>query len=142
MLKHVVASSAESETTAVFHNTQITLLIYYMLTCRGHKQLLMPTIKPQRISSKITLQKNARNIGICVFAGCEIRPSINIFIFIGRNLNIIWLISLQNHILSNIISLTVLNMFLKCYVYLSWRGVLGYDNYLKTNLKWRQSKNP
>ena len=42
LLKHVVTSAAEAETSAIFHNTKIGIWIKKMLTALGHPQNIIP----------------------------------------------------------------------------------------------------
>ena len=57
MLRHIVASSAESEIYGIFHTTQVAIPLRYIITQKGHPQPATP-LKTGNATSKSFVHGN------------------------------------------------------------------------------------
>ena len=69
MLCHIVASSAEAETSGVLHYSQVAIPVRYIITQIGHTQPATP-LKTDNGTVNLISLKRRKNCGICCSIGC------------------------------------------------------------------------
>ena len=72
-LKHVVASAAEAETSALFHNAQNAIPLQHLLTAMGHPQPPTPIKTDNQVANAFVHTKacnlRSRKYGTCAYSG-------------------------------------------------------------------------